>query len=188
MNPYVVTIIGGFILLLIANAFGKWGIWESVLGFIGTIVSLTLAAITYVYDYLSSSMSINRLLFFSLIAILLLVSWRKLRRTLANSDNSNLEFLQYTKEDLKGITWKWQWVHNASTKRFSIADLLPYCPKCILQLRPVQGIGTTTLKCENCNKRIYRDTIYYDMLVDWVKREIRRRIEINSSNKDETAD
>lgn len=68
-------------------------------------------------------------------------------------------FLEITFTRMGGFDWHWRWVYDKKEKDYDMADFLPLCPKCGMELR--MGIGDTTHKCINSHS--YRIGNYLEL-------------------------
>lgn len=69
-------------------------------------------------------------------------------------------FFNYIQDEFDGIVWRWVWHFNKFSKKYSIEDLIPFCPKCDCQLLSAYPSG---FKCPNC---YFEEGVYHKTQVE----------------------
>jgi len=67
-----------------------------------------------------------------------------------NSGSETLEFLQYTKDTIKGFSWEWSWEKTYDGK-WDIRDLQPVCSVCYTPLVPDTQFFSGRPVCPRCD-------------------------------------
>jgi hypothetical protein len=115
--------------------------------FFTTIIQLTRSLINFITSFLNIYLQI----WWVLVAILLLYIFRLIIiKYKINAPKENLEFLDYKMDRFKNWVWKWDWNWDRITNKWSIRNLIPYCPTCDIELLNRSNITESVAVCPKC--------------------------------------
>lgn len=142
-SPWVRNIVIGFLFLspAVRDLFVGLPFWSTF----KLIVVSTWKALVFFFTIKVSMWMIFAFIIL-LIGILFLIDFFQ------NKKRNQIDYLNYTKDFIKGWNWSWHWVKVLG--KFQINDLAPHCPKCETKLKYIQfSFSQPYVRCPRCPYR-----------------------------------
>jgi len=169
-NSLFLVIVGTTISSILAEVFTNFKILTAIFKFFIWLKN-TIA------KFFSASISIP-LWIFILLLIPAIIFVIRIIGLLIGKKKSFPYFSSYTRDEVEGVVWKWNWEYKELSKKYDIEDLFPFCPKCDCQLKSTTLSG---YKCPNCDFRIFpypKSDVDVMMII---KQRIRRMLSQNQN-------
>jgi len=138
-SPWFIGITATAIGSVLAESFSKFKILTAILKLFINIKNL-------MFKFFSASISIPLWLFI-LILLVSVVFIVLILLSLLGKKGSRTSAVNYIKDEIDGIVWRWKWDFDEYDERYEIEDLAPFCPLCDCQLLLPHDV----LMCPNCD-------------------------------------
>lgn len=141
-SPWTISIgttLFGFILTVVYDIFKQKNIFSTL-----------LSVLNWIWKGIISILNFEVKIWWMLVLLVLVIGIMYLYGSLIKKeDDTKPAFLGYTHDRLREWKWSWSWEQNYYTKKWSVENLIPHCPKCDTHM--INVFYGSHYKCPRCD-------------------------------------